>query len=63
MILSLCGVDDEVVAGEYALTALGLQDRVEEHPALKGNGAAARKMMSSRYVCRERRESIMLQSQ
>ena len=28
LILSLCGVEDSVVAEEYALTALGIEDKV-----------------------------------
>jgi protein tyrosine/serine phosphatase len=55
MILSLCGVEDEVVAHEYSLTDLGLRDRHPEflkhllkEPALKDNPAGARRMVSSR---------------
>ncbi|KAI1141013.1 tyrosine phosphatase family-domain-containing protein [Hypoxylon sp. FL0543] len=53
LILSLCGVDDEVVAHEYSLTDLGLKERHEEliahvmsHPSLR-DPVAARRMVSS----------------
>jgi protein tyrosine/serine phosphatase len=57
LILSLCGVDDEVVAKEYSLTELGLPNEwkqgVIEHlmdnPALKGNMAGAINMISAKY--------------
>ncbi|KAF9869529.1 tyrosine phosphatase [Colletotrichum karsti] len=55
LILSLCGVSDEVVAHEYSLTDIGLQDRKEEivkhlmsTEAMKGNPEGARRMISSR---------------
>ncbi|KAI1865169.1 hypothetical protein JX265_008216 [Neoarthrinium moseri] len=55
LILSLCGVDDDVVAHEYSLTELGLKSRHAEftrhlikEPALKGNPAGARRMVGSR---------------
>ncbi|TQN66577.1 Tyrosine-protein phosphatase [Colletotrichum shisoi] len=54
LILSLCGVSDEVVAHEYSLTDIGLQDRREEivnhllaTDALKGNPEGARRMIGS----------------
>ncbi|KAK2064885.1 tyrosine phosphatase [Colletotrichum caudatum] len=54
IILSLCGVADEVIAHEYSLTDIGLQDRREEivnhllaTEALKGNPEGARRMISS----------------
>ncbi|KAK2017939.1 tyrosine phosphatase [Colletotrichum eremochloae] len=54
IILSLCGVSDEVVAHEYSLTDIGLQGRREEiinhlltTEALKGNLEGARRMISS----------------
>ncbi|KAK2022672.1 tyrosine phosphatase [Colletotrichum zoysiae] len=54
IILCLCGVADEVVAHEYSLTDVGLQDRREEivnhllaTEALKGNFEGARRMISS----------------
>ncbi|KAK1998152.1 tyrosine phosphatase [Colletotrichum falcatum] len=54
IILSLCGVSDEVVAHEYSLTDIGLQDRREEivnhllaTDALKGNLEGVRRMISS----------------
>ncbi|KAJ0159021.1 hypothetical protein CTA2_10465 [Colletotrichum tanaceti] len=57
LILSLCGVSDEVVAHEYSLTDIGLQDRREEivnhllaTDALKGNPEGARRMVGSPYV-------------
>ncbi|OTA95442.1 hypothetical protein M434DRAFT_209780 [Hypoxylon sp. CO27-5] len=53
LILSLCGVDDEVVAHEYSLTDLGLKERHEEliahlmsNPSLR-DPAAAKRMISS----------------
>ncbi|KAH8648382.1 tyrosine phosphatase family-domain-containing protein [Xylariales sp. PMI_506] len=55
LILSLCGVDDEVVAHEYSLTDLGLRSRHVEflkhllkEPALRDNPAGARRMIGSR---------------
>ncbi|KAI0130577.1 tyrosine phosphatase [Xylariales sp. AK1849] len=55
LILSLCGVDDEVVAHEYSLTDLGLRSRHGEftrhlmkEPALRNNPAGARRMVGSR---------------
>ncbi|KAK1580282.1 tyrosine phosphatase [Colletotrichum navitas] len=57
IILSLCGVADEVIAHEYSLTDIGLQDRREEianhllaTEALKGNLEGVRRMISSPYV-------------
>ncbi|KAI1101631.1 protein-tyrosine phosphatase-like protein [Jackrogersella minutella] len=54
LILSLCGVDDEVVAHEYSLTDLGLKERHEEliahimnNPSLRENPASAKRMISS----------------
>jgi protein tyrosine/serine phosphatase len=56
LVLSLCGVDDEVVAHEYALTEVGLstewKEAVIEHlmdnPALKGNMEGAWNMISAK---------------
>lgn len=55
LILSLCGVSDEAVAHEYSLTDMGLGERKEEFIShlisvepLKGNRAAAERMVSSR---------------
>lgn len=55
LILSLCGVEDEVVAHEYSLTDLGLKSRHGEfvahlikEPALQGNPLGARRMVGSR---------------
>ncbi|KAG0650074.1 Tyrosine-phosphatase [Hyphodiscus hymeniophilus] len=56
LVLSLCGVDDEVVAKEYSLTEIGLPDEwktgviehLMENPALKGNMAGALNMISAR---------------
>ncbi|KAJ5007277.1 Tyrosine-protein phosphatase [Colletotrichum sp. SAR 10_99] len=55
LILSLCGVSDDVVAHEYSLTDIGLQDRKEElvnqllaTEAMKGNPEGARRMIGSR---------------
>jgi hypothetical protein len=55
LILSMCGVEDEVVAHEYSLTEMGLQSRHAEfmkylvlEPALKDNAAGARRMIGAR---------------
>lgn len=55
LILSLCGVPDDAVAHEYSLTDLGLRERKEEFIShlvqaapLKGDRAAAERMVSSR---------------
>ncbi|KAM3066559.1 hypothetical protein ACMFMG_002273 [Clarireedia jacksonii] len=56
LILSLCGVEDEVIAREYALTDFGLpsewKTEVIEHlmanPAIKGNYEGATNMISSK---------------
>ncbi|KAI1212813.1 protein-tyrosine phosphatase-like protein [Annulohypoxylon truncatum] len=55
LILSLCGVDDEVVAHEYSLTDLGLKERHAEliahmmnNPSLRDNPGSAQRMLSSR---------------
>ena len=56
IILSLCGVDDEIVAHEYALTEIGLPEAWKQgviehlmvHPALKDNMAGALNMISAR---------------
>lgn len=59
LILSLCGVEDEVIAEEYALTEKGLSEEWKESviqhlmkldvPALKEREAAGR-MIGARYV-------------
>jgi protein tyrosine/serine phosphatase len=56
LILSLCGVDDETVAQEYALTDLGLstewKEAVLEHlmanPEVKGDKEGAWNMIGSK---------------
>ncbi len=56
LILSLCGVEDDIVAHEYSLTDIGLNTEwktaVTEHlmdnPALKGNMEGAWNMISSK---------------
>ncbi|KAH6651725.1 tyrosine phosphatase [Truncatella angustata] len=55
LILSLCGVEDDIVAHEYSLTDLGLKSRHGEfmrhlikEPALGGNSAGAWRMIGSR---------------
>jgi protein tyrosine/serine phosphatase len=55
LILSLCGVSDELVAYEYSLTEIGLlefKDMLVEHlaasTALKGNRQGAENMISAR---------------
>jgi hypothetical protein len=60
LVLSLCGVDDDVVAHEYSLTDIGLKSRHPEflrhlikEPALAGNPLGARRMIGSRYVLEE----------
>lgn len=57
LILSLCGVDDDVVAHEYNLTNLGLKCRHEEiishlrnEEAFKDDPDGARRMVMARYV-------------
>jgi hypothetical protein len=58
LILSLCGVEDEVIAHEYSLTEVGLTsewkeailDHMMRNPALKGNRAGALNMIGSKYV-------------
>lgn len=55
LILSLCGVDDQVVAYEYSLTELGLAQFRETliahlmaNPALKDNRSGAMNMISAK---------------
>ena len=56
LVLSLCGVDDEVVAHEYSLTEVGLTrewkesviEHLMENPALKGNMEGAWNMISAK---------------
>jgi len=56
IILSLCGVNDEIIAKEYELTELGLSkewkdgviEHLMEHTALMGNYEGARNMISAR---------------
>jgi protein tyrosine/serine phosphatase len=55
VVLSLCGVEDEAVAQEYALTDLGLAGRREEFvshlvksEALRGDREGAERMISAR---------------
>jgi protein tyrosine/serine phosphatase len=56
LILSLCGVDDEVIAQEYNLTEVGLttewktsvSKHLMENPALKGDLAGAINMISAK---------------
>ena len=58
LVLSLCGVDDEVVAHEYSLTEVGLTtewkaaviEHLMDNPVLQGNMAGALNMISARYV-------------
>jgi hypothetical protein len=58
LVLSLCGVDDEVVAQEYSFTEVGLtrewKESVIEHlmdnPALKGNMEGAWNMISAKSI-------------
>lgn len=56
LILSLCGVEDDVIAEEYALTDVGLPitwkrsviSHLMENPGLKGNEAGAWNLISSK---------------
>lgn len=56
MVLSLCGVKDEIIAQEYALTDLGLSmewkesviEHLMENPALRGNTKGAWNMIGSK---------------
>lgn len=55
LILSLCGVEDEIVAHEYSLTDLGLKSRHAEiishltsEPAFEGDPDGARRMVLAR---------------
>lgn len=56
LILSLCGVSDEVIANEYALTSIGLSTEwkkavikhLMENPALAGNEEGAWNLISSK---------------
>lgn len=56
LLLSLCGVDDETISDEYALTNIGLSDEwkaiVVAHlnldPIIKGNESGARNLISAK---------------
>jgi protein tyrosine/serine phosphatase len=56
LVLSLCGVDDEVVAHEYSLTEVGLPTEWKEavikhlmdNPVLTGNSEGAMNMISAK---------------
>jgi len=58
LILSLCGVDDEVVAYEYSLTEVGMPAEwkqgvifhLMENPAFKGKMAEALSLIGAKYV-------------
>lgn len=57
IVLALCGVDDETIAREYALTEEGLRSerarmvaRLREVPALGGDTEAAERMLSAKYA-------------
>jgi len=58
LVLSLCGVDDEVVANEYSLTEIGLPaewkesviEHLMENSAMKGDMASALNMIGAKYV-------------
>ncbi|KAF5017686.1 hypothetical protein F66182_10360 [Fusarium sp. NRRL 66182] len=54
-ILSICGVDDQTIAREYALTEIGLGDfkeellaKVMESPELKANPEGARRLLGAK---------------
>ena len=56
LVLSLCGVEDEIIAYEYSLTDIGLTSEwkegvvsyMMENPAFKDNKAGALNMISSK---------------
>jgi protein tyrosine phosphatase len=56
LVLSLCGVDDEIIAQEYSLTEVGLSQAWKEaviqhlmsHPALDGNMQSAWNMIGAK---------------
>lgn len=57
LVLSLCGVEDAVVAYEFGLTELGLADKRAEYlrhlqamPLFQENPAGAERMLSARFV-------------
>ena len=68
LVLSLCGVHDEVVAQEYSFTEVGLtrewKESVIEHlmdnPALKGNMEGAWNMISAKSILFLRRVFLWL---
>ena len=57
LVLSLCGVDDAVIAEEYSLTEVGLSQEWKKaviqhlmsHPALDGNTKGAENMIGAKY--------------
>lgn len=57
LILSLCGVEDEIVAQEYNLTEVGLSkewkaaviEHLMDNPALKGNPEGCQNLISAKY--------------
>jgi len=56
LLLSLCGVDDETISDEYALTEIGLSDEwkaiviahLGENPVLKDNLPGAKNLISAK---------------
>jgi hypothetical protein len=56
LVLSLCGVDDEIISQEYSLTEVGLSQAWKEaviqhlmsHPALSGNMQGAWNMIGAK---------------
>lgn len=57
LVLSLCGVSDDVIAYEYNLTEIGLASRHEElmqhllnNPSMKGNLEGVRRMIGAQLV-------------
>ena len=60
LLLSLCGVDDETISDEYALTDIGLSEEwkaiviahLGQNPVLKDNLPGARNLISAKYVTR-----------
>lgn len=68
LILSLCGVDDEVVAREYSLTTFGLPQEwkagiikhLMDHPAIKDDHEGAENLISSKYVMLSLEKDMLL---
>ncbi|KAI1452591.1 protein-tyrosine phosphatase-like protein [Annulohypoxylon moriforme] len=59
LILSLCGVDDEVVAHEYSLTNLGLKERHAELIAHLMNNPSLRDEVSAQRMISSQKEAML----